>query len=64
MSREGRKATRLAEEPEFTSRQRLTPKNAASSFSIAAPSGPRVSQKSKVEDTAASTSSSVNTLPA
>jgi hypothetical protein len=53
-------STRLAEEPEFTSRLWRTPRNSASSRSMAAPSDPRVSQKSRVLETVASTSSSVN----
>ena len=57
-------ATRLAEEPEFTSRLWRTPKKVASSCWNASPSFPKVSQKSRVLDTAASTSSSVKTRPA
>jgi hypothetical protein len=57
-------ATRLALEPELTSRLWRTPMKAANSLSMAAPSEPRVSQKSRVADTAASTSSSVKTRPA
>ena len=58
------KATRLAEEPEFTSNECFTPSKAANSRSKASPSGPKVSQKSRVAPTAASTSSSVKTRPA
>ena len=57
-------ATRLAEEPEFTSRLWRTPIKAASSSPSPRPLLPRVSQKSRVVPTAASTSSSVNTRPA
>ena len=57
-------ATRFAEEPELTRMDFLTPRNVANSFSNASPSGPSVSQKSSVAETAASTSSSSNTRPA
>ncbi len=57
-------AIRLALEPEFTNRLWRTPRNSASSRWNASPSEPSVSQKSSVADTAASTSSSVNTRPA
>ena len=57
-------ATRLALDPEFTKSDFRTPRNSASWFSNLSPSGPSVSQKSSVLDTAASTSSSVKTLPA
>jgi len=52
------RATRFAEEPELTRMDFLTPSSAASSVSNASPSGPSVSQKSSVLETAASTSSS------
>ncbi len=58
------KATRFADEPELTRSECFTPRRPASSFSKASPSGPSVSQKSSVEPTAASTSSSVKTRPA
>jgi hypothetical protein len=48
----------------YTSRLWRTPRNAANSFSIAVPSTPSVSQKSRVVDTAASTSSAVKTRTA
>ena len=57
-------AIRLALVPEFTSRLSRTPRKAASSRWNASPSEPSVSQKLSVLLTAASTSSSVNTLPA
>ena len=57
-------ATRFAEEPELTSSTCRTPRKSARPFSIAAPSLPRVSQKSSVEPTAASTSSGPKTRAA
>ena len=57
-------AIRFALDPELTNSEFRTPRNVASSFSNLSPSSPKVSQKSIVVDTAASTSSSVNTRPA
>ena len=57
-------AIKLALEPELTRRQCLTPRKLESSDWKDAPSVPRVSQKSSVELTAASTSSSAKTRPA
>ena len=58
------KATRLADEPELTSRHSETPTNSARPFSSCRQNRPLVSQKSSPESTRLTTSRSSNTRPA